>query len=110
MRRALVAVTLAVLAAPAVRAKDAKPGVTPGIDYVALSRALTEVDAAERRGDLGDDLRWAQAADADPEDLATKFLSVSAQPELDLRWEGYHQLSEEFPRSPLPWLGMARVY
>jgi tetratricopeptide (TPR) repeat protein len=110
MRRVLLALSLAALAAPGVRAKDSKADASSGIDYIALSRALTEIDAAELRGDLGDDLRWAQAAEAAPEDLATKFLSVSAQPELDLRWEGYHQLSAEFPRSPLPWLGMGRVY
>jgi tetratricopeptide (TPR) repeat protein len=111
MRRApLQALALSlVLAAPAVRAKD-KPAVAPGIDYVALSRALTEIDSADRRGELGDELRWAQAADASPQDLSAQFLAIAAQPDGDARWQGYRQLSQERPESALPYLGMARVY
>ncbi len=82
----------------------------PSSDFVAVSRALTEIDAADRQGDLGDELRWAQAAEHAPQDAAAQFLAVAAQPAADDRWGGFRDLSLQFPRSPLPWVGMARTY
>jgi tetratricopeptide (TPR) repeat protein len=118
MRRALQALALSLavtgVAAPASaahakdKAKDAP--AAPQLDYVAVSRALTEIDSADRRGELGDELAWTQAAEANPDDLVAQFLSFAAQPEQEGRWQGYHQLSLDHPQSALPWVGMARVY
>lgn len=98
-------------AAPSVAA-PARGGraADPSTDYVAISRALTEIEAAERQGELGDELRWAEAAERAPEDAAAQFLAVAAQHGVDDRWDGYRDLSIEFPRSALPWVGMARIY
>ncbi len=82
----------------------------PSTDYVSVSRALTEIDAAERQGDLEDELRWAQAAERAPQDAAAQFLAVAAQPGNEDRWNGFRDLSLQFPRSALPWVGMARIY
>lgn len=79
-------------------------------DYVAVSRALTEIDAAERQGDLVDELEWARAAETGPQDATAQFLAVAAQPPGEDRWSGFRDLSLQFPRSPLPWVGMARTY
>lgn len=88
----------------------AAPAPDPSADYRAVSRALTEIDAADRQGDLGDELRWAQAAERAPQDAAAQFLAVAAQPGAEGRWDGFRDLSLQFPRSPLPWVGMARTY
>lgn len=82
----------------------------PSTDYRSISRALTEVDAADRQGELGHELRWAKSAERAPEDVAAQFLAVAAQQGVDDRWDGYRELSRRFPRSALPWVGMARVY
>ena len=82
----------------------------PSTDYVSVSRAMTEIDAAERQGELADELRWAQAAERAPQDPAAQFLAVAAQPGVEDRWNGFRDLSLQFPRSALPWVGMARTY
>jgi tetratricopeptide (TPR) repeat protein len=82
----------------------------PSRDYHWISRALTEIDAADLQGDLGDELRWADAAEKAPEDVAAQFLAVAAQQGVDDRWDGYRDLSLQFPRSALPWVGMGRIY
>src|SRR5512142_791694 len=105
-----LAVPLALAAAPAALGKDRPAEAAPGVNYVALSRALTEIDSADRRGELGDELAWAQAADANPQDLVAQFLAVAAQPDGDARWQGYRAMGQDHPESALPYLGMARVY
>jgi len=80
------------------------------VDYLAVSRALTEIDAADRRGELGDELRWAEEAERAPQDAVAQFLAVAAQPAIDDRWGGFRDLSLQFPGSALPWVGMARAY
>jgi len=97
-------------------AKEAGPrsrptaATDPSFDYVSVSRALTEIDAAERLGELADELRWAQTAERAPQDAAAQFLAVAAQPGVEDRWNGYRDLSMQMPGSPLPWVGMARTY
>ena len=87
-----------------------KPSAGPPTDFVAVSRALTEIDAAERQGSLEDEMRWAQSAEGAPEDAAAQFLAVAAQPTGDDRWGGFRDLSLQFERSCLPWVGMGRIY
>ncbi len=91
-------------------ARRPAPAPDPSTDYVAVSRAMTEIDAAERQGELADELRWAQAAERVPQDAAAQFLAVAAQPGAEDRWNGFRDLSLQFPRSALPWVGMARTY
>jgi tetratricopeptide (TPR) repeat protein len=87
-----------------------KPAPVPVTDFVAVSRALTEIDAADRQGNLEDEVRWAQSAEAAPEDAAAQFLAIAAQPSGDDRWNGFRDLSLQFQRTCLPWVGMARIY
>ena len=82
----------------------------PSTDYRSVSRALTEIDAAERQGDMGEELRWAQAAERAPQDAAAQFLAVAAQPAGEHRWDGFRDLSLQFPGSALPFVGMASTY
>jgi len=96
-------------AAPGPAGPAAAPPARPP-DYLAVSRALTEIDAAERRGELGDELHWAEEAERAPEDAAAQFLAVAAQPAIDDRWGGFRDLSLQFTGSALPWVGMARTY
>ncbi len=110
-----LALSLAGCAASSAGPSTAAPGrggrpADPSTDYLSISRALTEIDAAERQGELGDELRWAEAAERAPEDAAAQLLAVAAQQGVDDRWDGYRDLSREFPRSALPWVGMARIY
>ena len=96
--------------APGRAAPAPPPAGDPATDYVAVSRAMTEIDAAERQGELEDELRWAQAAERAPQDAAAQFLAVAAQPGAEDRWNDFRDLSLQFPRSALPWVGMARTY
>jgi len=82
----------------------------PSTDYRSVSRALTEIDAGERQGDLSEELRWAHSAERAPQDAAAQFLAVAAQPGAEHRWDGFRDLSLQFPGSALPWVGMARTY
>jgi tetratricopeptide (TPR) repeat protein len=103
----LLCVLLSVTGAAALAAEPARD---PSRDYVSVSRAMTEIDAAERQGELADELRWAKSAESAPLDAAAQFLAVAAQPGIENRWAGYRDLSLQFPRSALPWVGMARTY
>ena len=115
MRRTVllaVAISIAGCASPGTsspRAARASSG-DPSTDYLSVSRAMTEIDAAERQGELADELRWAQAAERATRDAAAQFLAVAAQPGAEDRWSGFRDLSLQFTRSPLPWVGMARTY
>jgi tetratricopeptide (TPR) repeat protein len=104
-RSALVAVAVCLAGYAAVAS-----AADPAIDYLSVSRAMTEIDAAERQGELADELRWAHAAERAPQDAAAQFLAVAAQPGVEDRWNGFRDLSLQFPRSALPWVGMARTY
>ena len=115
MRRTVllaVAISIAGCASPGTsspRAARASSG-DPSTDYLSVSRAMTEIDAAERQGELADELRWAQAAERATRDAAAQFLAVAAQPGAEDRWSGFRDLSLQFPGSALPWVGMARTY
>jgi tetratricopeptide (TPR) repeat protein len=95
---------------PAAAPTASPPSPVGAAAYVAVSRAMTEIDAADRRGELGDELRWAEEAERAPGDAAAQFLAVAAQPGIDERWGGFRDLSRQLPGSPLPWVGMARTY
>lgn len=102
---------LALLAACATTGGRREPA-RPRQDLVAVARAMTAIDAAERRG--GDIVmerqRRSAAAEASPQDPAARFLAIYAQPRGEDRWAEFHVLAEEFPDSAFGQLGMASVY
>jgi hypothetical protein len=103
---------LALLAACATSGARREPA-RPRQDLVPVSRAMTAIDAAERRG--GEDVlverqQRSVAAEAAPGDVVARFLAVYAQPRGEDRWTAFHQLAREFPESALGHLGMAGVY
>ncbi|HET7824073.1 MAG TPA: hypothetical protein VFK90_02015, partial [Anaeromyxobacter sp.] len=58
-------------------------------DLVQIARAMTAIDAAERKGQqaiAGERQRRSAAAEADPKDPAARFLAVYAQPHGEDRW------------------------
>ncbi len=81
-------------------------------DLVAVARAMTAIDAAERKGDeiLAERQRRSNAADNAPEDAAARYLAVYAQPHGEDRWAAFKQVSRDFPESALGYIGMASVY
>jgi tetratricopeptide (TPR) repeat protein len=85
----------------------------PRQDLVALSREMTAIDAAERRGDqdiLAERQKRSAAAEAEPASPKARFLAVYAQPRGEDRWAAFNQLAREFPDSALGQVGMAGVY
>lgn len=111
MKHASIAVAL--LAACATSGGARRGAARPRQDLVAVSRAMTAIDTADRRG--GDDVlverqQRSQAADASPGDPVARFLSIYAQPRGEDRWSAFHQLAKDFPDSALGQAGMAGVY
>ena len=104
---ALLALSLAARAAepPSGQADRRRP------DLVAVSRAMTAIDAAERRGDVVEERqRWSDAAARSPKDAPARFLAIYAQPAGEERWAAFKALAKEFPSSALGHVGMASVY
>jgi tetratricopeptide (TPR) repeat protein len=100
---------LAATAAPAWA--EAPAQARPGMDPVAVSRAMTAIDAAERRGQIGAERQErTAAAEARPNDVAARFLALYASPRTEDAWNGFHDLAKEFGSSALGHVGMARVY
>lgn len=82
-------------------------------DLVQIARAMTGIDAAERKGQqeiVGERQRRSAAAEADPKDPAARFLAVYAQPHGEDRWGEFRALWKEYPDSAFGQLGMASVY
>jgi Tfp pilus assembly protein PilF len=107
-----LALALALLAACAAPRAAKREAVRPRQDLVALSRTLTAIDAAERRGEdlLAERQRRRAEADAAPDDPTARFLAIYAQPRGEERWGAFNQLAKDFPDSALGDLGMAGVY
>jgi Tfp pilus assembly protein PilF len=106
---ALAAALLAACAGPRQAQREPR---RPRQDLVALSREMTAVDAAARRGDdiLAERHRRWSVADASPSDPRARFLAIYAQPRGEDRWAAFNQLARDFPDSALGQLGMAGVY
>ncbi len=106
-------VALALLASCATPGGARREASRPRQDLIAVSRAMTAIDAADRRG--GDDIlaerqRRSRAAEASPKDAVARFLAIYAQPRGEDRWSAFNQLSKDLPDSALGDLGMAGVY
>jgi tetratricopeptide (TPR) repeat protein len=104
-------VALGLLAACATPGGRPEEPLRPRPDLVAVSRAMTAIDAAERRGDVAAlRARHSQAAQAAPRDPVSRFLAIYAQPAGEDRWAEFKALASELPDSALGQLGMARTY
>jgi tetratricopeptide (TPR) repeat protein len=103
---------LALLAACATSGSRREPA-RPRQDLVPVSRAMTAIDAAERRG--GEDALVERqqrflAAEGAPRDVAARFLAIYAQPRGEDRWAAFNELARDFPESAFGQIGMAGVY
>ncbi len=100
------------LAACATAAGPAREPARPRADLVQVARAMTAIDAADRKGPeiVGERQKRSAAAEADPNDPAARFLAIYAQPRGEDRWAEFRTLSKEFPDSAFGHVGMAGVY
>jgi tetratricopeptide (TPR) repeat protein len=99
--------------APALHAAAAEPAAAPRPrqDLVTVSRAMTAIDAAVRRGDVAEERRrWSEAAARSPRDAPARFLAVYAQPPGEERWAAFKALAKDLPSSALGQIGMGLVY
>jgi tetratricopeptide (TPR) repeat protein len=113
LARAVATPALALLAAcasqgPAVRAEPKRQRP----DLALVSRAMTEIDAAELRGNIvAQRQKWtAAAANATPADPVPRLLALYAQPHNEDTWAQLKALSLEYADSSLGQVGMARIY
>jgi tetratricopeptide (TPR) repeat protein len=96
--------------APAVAAGGVRPLVRSA-ELAALSRAITAIDDAERRGDIAAErARWSAAAAADGAGPKERFLAAYASPHGEETWGRFRALAREEPASALGAVGMARIY
>ncbi|HEY6100572.1 MAG TPA: tetratricopeptide repeat protein [Anaeromyxobacter sp.] len=103
---------LALLAACATPGVPVKEPPRPRPDLVVIARAMTAIDAAERKGAeiAVERQKRSTAAEADPKDPSARFLAIYAQPRGEDRWAEFRALWKEYPDSAFGQLGMASVY
>ncbi len=102
---------VALLAACATTGAGRDPA-RPRPDLVPVARAMTAIDAAERKGNeiVAERQRRSAAAEAAPHDPSARFLAIYAQPRGEDRWAEFRTLWKEYPDSAFGQLGMASVY
>ncbi len=112
MKHAAPTLALALLASCATTGGPGKEPPRPRPDLVPIARAMTAIDAAERRGPeiVAERQKRSAAAEAAPQDPAPRFLAIYAQPRGEDRWAEFRLLDRDFPDSALGQLGMAGVY
>jgi tetratricopeptide (TPR) repeat protein len=87
------------------------PESAPRAELAEVSRAMTIIDDAERRGEAAvERARWSDAAHRTTSDLAARFLAIYAQPHDEETWSEFRWLEREYPTSAYGPLGMARIY
>ncbi len=103
---------LALFAACATSGGAGREASRPRADLVPIARAMTAIDAAERKGDeiVAERQKRSAAAEAAPKDPSARFLAIYAQPRGEDRWAEFRALSKDFPDSAFGQLGMAGVY
>jgi len=80
-------------------------------ELAAVSRAMTVIDAAALRGRLFAERQIREdAATGSPRDASLRFLMLWAAPRDEQGWDGFRAMLDDFPSSPWPHLGMARIY
>ncbi len=85
--------------------------LAPDPVLASVSRAMAQIDDAERRGEVaGERARWTAAMAQDPQSGKARFLAAYAQPHGDDTWGEFRYLAREQPASALGWVGMARLY
>jgi predicted Zn-dependent protease len=96
---------------PSDPAAQAVRPLAPDAELASVSRAMAQIDDAERRGDIaGERARWSAAVAQDPASVKARFLGTYALPHGDDTWAEFRYLTKEMPRSALGWVGMARLY
>jgi tetratricopeptide (TPR) repeat protein len=85
--------------------------LAPDPELAAIGRAMTQIDDADRRGEIaGERARWSSASAQDPASLKARFLAAYTMPHGDDTWADFRWLAKEQPRSALGQVGMARIY
>lgn len=85
--------------------------LAPDPELAAVSRAMAQIEDAERRGDIsGERARWSAAAAQDPASLKARFLATYTLPHGDDTWAEFRWLAQDRPKSALGQVGMARLY
>jgi tetratricopeptide (TPR) repeat protein len=98
-------------AQPAQPPAGAARALMPSERLSALSRAMTVIDDAERRGDLAAERARRTAAAAAPGAAPeARLLAIYAKPHVDLTWAELAALGKEQRTSALPAVAMARIY
>lgn len=111
MKPAPLALAFTVVAACAAPGAARREAARPRQDLVAVSRAMTIVDAAARKGTLpAQRQKWSAAAAADPRSATARFLATYAQGADMDGFAAMHQLARDLPDSALPWIGLASIY
>jgi tetratricopeptide (TPR) repeat protein len=120
--RCLVLVLLAACASPRPPGQPATPGpaapqtraarvLAPSEELSSLSRAVTVIDDAERRGEIAAErARLTAAAAAPGASLHSRFLAIYAKPHNAETWRELYVLSRAERPSALGAFGMARIY
>lgn len=110
----LAACTASRSAGPAPQPDQAGPAarrLAPQPELAAVSRAMVQIDDAERRGDIaGERARWSAAVAQEPGSAKARFLSIYALPHGDDTWAEFRYLTKDLPGSALGHVGMARLY
>jgi tetratricopeptide (TPR) repeat protein len=80
-------------------------------DLVAISRAMTAIEASELKGDIAAERQQrSAAASSQPGDVVARFLALYALPRDEESWSAFRALAEQHPDSAWGHLGMVRIY
>ena len=105
-----LALAAACASAPSPLATAEAPGGAAE-DLVAVSRAMTAIEAAELKGEMAAERQQrTAAAAARPDDVVARFLALYAMPRDEEGWGAFRALAEQRPASAWGHLGMARIY
>lgn len=101
-------------ASPAMQTVQSGPAaraLVPDPELAGVSRAMAQIDDAERHGDIaGERARWSAAVAQDPANRKARFLAIYALPHADETWAEFRDLAKDLPGSALGHVGMARLY
>ncbi len=112
MNRVLtLALSLAVLAGCAAQQAARQRDARARAELIEVSRAMADIDAAERKGNMvAQRQKWSAAATQAPKNVVPRVLAAYAQGSGDDAWAAMRALATEFPDAGLPWVGMAAIY
>jgi len=92
--------------------QEAAPAAGAGaVTLAEVSRAFTEIEDAERRGQLPDQrARWLAAAAANRKDARARVLAAYALPHNEETWAELKYLAGKLNDSAIPWVAISRIY